>query len=112
MNIKINNPDPLYAPFHLQVPRSDCHIVKIAKSHGFVVLSMMSRRSYGTESIVQLADHNQLCGIEDATYGQQRCFKSFSAHLVVRIVKHRLTRETGRLKTLDIIVVMDGLDPL
>ena len=112
MDIEVDNADPLDAPLLLKIAGGDGHIVEVAKPHGFADLGMVPRRPDRTEAVVQFLQHYPAGDIQNAAHCQQGGLIGVVAHLVIRAVKHALSRKAGGLKPLDITSIMNQFDPL
>ena len=67
MNIKVDNADPLYSPFFLNIAGCNCHIVEVAKAHGLIALGVVAGRSHGTKGVVEFTVHHPAGHVQHAT---------------------------------------------
>jgi len=64
MHVPIDNQHARDSMLSLEVSGSNGHVVEKTKSHGSIVLGMVSRRTYGAKSVVYRSRDDRVCGGE------------------------------------------------
>jgi hypothetical protein len=77
-----------------------------------IALGVMPGRTHGAKGIFEISLHDQIEGFQNPAHCQKCNVEGFGAYLVIRMFERSFIRNAGVAETIDVLGLVDQLDPL